>query len=117
MLEVAGGQRLAHGGTGDALAVDFDGVHGLDAEAVLLPGLLQHGEIAGAALAEAEIVADDQVPHRQAAHQDALDELLGGQRRELAVEAADIDAVDAAALQQLRASRAGWSGAPAPAPA
>ena len=80
VLQFAGGERFAHGRTGDALALELDGVHGLDAEAMLLPGCLQHGEIAGAALAEAEVVADDQVPDAEAAHQDALDEFLGASR-------------------------------------
>jgi hypothetical protein len=66
-----------------------------------LPGLLQHGEIPAARLAEAEVVADDQVPHREAADQDLLDELFGGQARQLAIEAADMDAIDAAFRQQL----------------
>ena len=39
-------------------------------------GLLQHHKIAGAARAEAEIVAHQHPAHAQPAHQDALDEIL-----------------------------------------
>ena len=41
-------------------------------------------EIAATRLAETEIVADDQVAHRQPSHQHTLDEILGGERREIA---------------------------------
>jgi hypothetical protein len=68
---------------------------------MVVAGLLQHDEIPAARLAEAEVVADDQVPHRKAADQDLLDELFGGQARQLAIEAADMDAIDAAFRQQL----------------
>jgi hypothetical protein len=100
VFDVAGGQRLAHRRTGNPDAAEINGVHGLDHEAVLLPGTLQQGEIAAARLAEAEVVADDQVPHRKAAHQDLLDELLARQRSQLAVEAADMHAIDAGLGQQ-----------------
>jgi hypothetical protein len=41
------------------------------------------------------------VAYGEASHQDAFDELLGGQGRQLPVEATDMDAVDAAFGEQL----------------
>ncbi len=99
-LDVAARKSSAHGRAGNAEPAEIHRVHGLDHETVLASGLLQHREVSGAALAEAEIIADDQMPHRQPAHQNVLDELAGGMRRELAVEAADMDPVDAAFGEQ-----------------
>jgi hypothetical protein len=114
MLDVSGGQRLAHRRTGNPDAAEVDRMHRLDHETVFLPGTLQHREIAATRLAEAEVVADDQVPDRQAAHQDLLDELLARQRRQLAVEAADMHAIDAGIRPAARSCRACWPGVVAP---
>jgi hypothetical protein len=76
-------------------------VHGYDRKAVLPPLSQQQRKIAAAPFPEAEIVADDKVAYGKASRQDAFDELLGGQRGQLVVEATDMDAVDPAFGEQL----------------
>jgi hypothetical protein len=48
-----------------------------------LAGRLQHGEVALAAFAEAEVVTDHQVPRTQAVDQHVFDELLGSEAAKL----------------------------------
>ena len=69
----------ADGRAGNPLALMDQGVHRLDGEARLLAGGVEHREVADAALAETEVVADQQVTHAEAVDQHVLDELLGGE--------------------------------------
>ena len=104
---VARRQRLAHGGGRGALAGGFDGMQRFGFEAMLLAELLQQREIAGAAGAETEIVADQHITRIQAANQDALHEFFRRQRGEGFAEAADMHMRDAERAQdfQLLAQR------------
>jgi hypothetical protein len=75
---VAGGQRLAHGRAGHAQAVHLVAEHARHVEALALAGGVQHGVVAGAARAEAEVVTHQHIAHAQAAHQHLVDEILSG---------------------------------------
>ncbi len=55
----------------------------------------QQRDVAGATLAEAEVVAHQHPAHAEPTHQHVLDELLGGQRRERRIEARDEHVRDA----------------------
>ena len=101
MFDVTRFQCLAHSRAGDALTLPVDGMHRLDAEAVLAAGFLQHGEIAAPALAETKVVADDKVADRQSTHQNVLYKAFRAECRQSGIEATDIDPVDAAAFQQI----------------
>src|SRR5690606_6812552 len=84
--EIRRGQRFAHPGAADPLAVQLNGGGGLDAEAMLGAGLQQKVEVTGTITAEAEIVADLQVADTEAIHQHLLDELRSGQLAQAAIE-------------------------------
>ena len=58
---VAGGQRGAHGRARDARAVHLVADHARDVEAARRAGGVEHRVVAGAARAEAEVVADQDV--------------------------------------------------------
>ncbi|MNN39238.1 hypothetical protein D3C81_1532680 [compost metagenome] len=98
--KIAGSQRLAHPRAADALAVLGDGGRRLDGETLARAGLDQQGEIAGAALAEAEIVADLQMLDAEPLDQDLANELPGGQLAQAAVEGQAQHPVDAGLAQQ-----------------
>ena len=63
---------------------------------------LQHGDVAGAPGAIAEIVADHQPFHVQAVDEDFLREFLRRQGGELRAEVLDDDSVDAGVVQRLQ---------------
>ena len=94
------GEGCAHGRAGDALVFVPEGVHGFDAKADFVAGGLEHGEVALAALAEAEVVADQEVAHTEAVDEHVFDEGFGGEPGEFLVEAADVEPVDALAFEQ-----------------
>jgi hypothetical protein len=75
-VHVAGGQRLAHGRAGHAQTVHLITHHASDIEALALTGGVEHRIVAGAARAEAEVVADQHVPGAQAGQQHVVDEGL-----------------------------------------
>jgi hypothetical protein len=81
------------------------GRQGLDLEAVLLAGFEQHGDVAGALGAVAEVVAHHQPFDVQALDQHALGEFLRRHGGEMGVEVFDDDAVDAGVGQRLSLSR------------
>ena len=99
--ELAGRERLAHRRARHALTVDNDARHRF--HAIAEPGrvLLEHVQIARAPRAEAEIVADQQIPDACAANQDALDEVLRSDLREAVIEAHHVRGVDAVRRQEL----------------
>ncbi len=99
MFQVTGGQRLAHGGTGDAHAGLRHRAHLLDFEAELGTSGLEISEIAGALGAEAEIIAHQQPARVQAIHQNIAHELVGRLPGEMRVEMLHDHAVDALAAQ------------------
>lgn len=74
--------------------------HNRDVEAEFLAGLLHDGRVAVPPLSEMEIVPDDDVPHAQSRHQDALDEVMGAEGRQLLVEREDHGKIELVALQQ-----------------
>jgi hypothetical protein len=77
-----------------------DAVHGFDLKAEAGAGLAQQREVAGTPGAEAEVVADDQMPDAQRADQHLLDERFGAQGGEGGVEVADVAQVDAVVGEQ-----------------
>jgi hypothetical protein len=81
-LDVARRQCFAHGGTGNAQAAKVDGVHGFDAEAVLPPACCSGQSRRARALPKRKSSPMIRC-RRQAAHQDAFDEILGRQRGSL----------------------------------
>jgi hypothetical protein len=97
---VPGLQRIAHGGTGNADAIDFDGMHRLHLETMLGASCLQCCQVAAAPLAEAEVVTHHQVARAKTAQQDIDDKRFGGYGRNFSIEAQDMGAVDAGLLQQ-----------------
>ncbi len=102
VFEVAGSQRLAHRGAGDADAALRDRAHLLDLEAELRARRLQVGEIAGTLGAEAEVVADQQPARVQPVDQHIAHELLRRLRGEMRIEVLDNHPVDALAAQALQ---------------
>ena len=100
VFHVAGCQRPAHAGTGHPFAVDRNTAHRFDSESMRGTGSLQQREIASAPLAEAKIVTNDQMASTQAVDQHLRNELVGRQRREAGVEAADHGLLDTGIGQQ-----------------
>eukprot|EP01032_Pedospumella_encystans_P026971 gene26972-30491_t len=100
--EVAFGQRGAHRRRGDAGRALHHRGQGMDFEAVFVAGLDQHGHVASAPCAVAEVVAHHQPFHVQAVHQHVLGEFLRRERGEGIAEMLDDDAVDAVLLQRLQ---------------
>ncbi len=100
--EIAGRQRQAHGRRGNARAAIHDGGQGFHVETVLAARFLQHGHVAGAPGAVAEVVADHQPLHVQAVDEDLFREFLRRQGGELGAEMLDDDAIDAGVVQRLQ---------------
>ena len=100
-------KRGTHRRARDAQAVHFVAQHAGDVEAVARAGGVEHGVVAGAAGAVAEVVADQDVARAEALDEDVGDEGFGRLRREGGVEAHHHRLGDAAALElaQLVAQR------------
>ena len=98
----ARGERRAHCRTRHAHALLRYRRHRLQAETVFGGSRLQQREIAGAAGAEAEVVADQQPAHREPVEQHVLDEILRRAAGVGAVEAADMHAFDAVGRKQFQ---------------
>jgi len=105
---VAGRQGGAHRGAGHAFAMHLVAVHARHVKALPPPGGIQHGVVAGALGAEAEVVAHQDVLRPQALHQHVLDEGLGRLAGQGRVEGQHDHLVDAAQLElrELVAQRA-----------
>ena len=99
VLEVAVGQRLAHGRTGDADAAFGDGAHLLDVEPELAARFLEIGKVAGAAGAKAEVIAHQHPARVQSVPEHVLDECLRGLGGEMGVEVFHDHAVHPVAAQ------------------
>ncbi len=108
--DVAGDQRVADPAGGNALAVEQDLRHRLGGDAVLGADGLEQGGIAGAALAEAEIVAGDDACGADLPAEDVGDEILGVFRGELAVELEHQHGVGAGMGEQSPGAGRAWSG-------
>jgi len=76
-FHVACGQGLAHGGTRYPQPMHLVAVHARYVKTFGLPGSVQHGVVARALAAKAEIVAHQHVAGAQAAHQYLVDESVG----------------------------------------
>ncbi len=95
LLKVSSGQGVAYCRTRYALPVLGDGVEAGEFEPQACSGLLEHRPVAPALCAEAEIVADQQVPGLKAFDDDPIDEILRGNSGEACIEVRDTNAVDA----------------------
>ena len=104
-LHIALRQLGPDGAGGEHLAGFRHLRHHRHAEAVRRAGTAQRLGIAGAALAEVEVVADHHMRHVQLLHQHLLDERLGGQPRQRRVEAQHDGKVEPERLQQLQLAR------------
>jgi hypothetical protein len=100
MFKIADAQRIAHGGAGHALAIDYDCVHRFDPEAMPLTRRLQQVKIATAPLAEAEVIADDEVARAETLHQNPFDEFFRRQAGQFAAEVQHVHLVDTAGFEQ-----------------
>ena len=98
-LHVAVGERGAHRRARDAQAVHLVAHHPGDVEAARLAGAVEHRVVAGAARAEAEVVADQHIARAEPGDQHVVDERGRRLRGERSVEAADDDLLDAAARE------------------
>ncbi|MCY1369247.1 hypothetical protein D9M69_562750 [compost metagenome] len=96
------GQRLAHGRAGHPQAVHLVAVHARHVEPVGFTGRIEHGVVAGALGAEAEVVTHQYVFHAQRADQDVFDEGLWCQRGEPGIERQHHTLVDTAAFELLQ---------------
>ena len=97
--EVTAGQGLADAGTAHPLTAVGDGDEVIHREAILVPHGLQQGEVPLAVMAEAEVVPHQDVPRRQAVHQEFADKGArphGGHPR---TELQQDDLIDAAVMQ------------------
>ncbi len=100
VVHVPRGQGGPHGGTGNPLSCHVQGRHRFDPKAVGAARALQEGKIPSPGLAKAEIVTDEEMANTQPGDQQAVDEVLGGEAREVAVKAADVNSIHAGGLQQ-----------------
>jgi hypothetical protein len=64
-LKIAGPQGIAYRRTRHTNIAGLDGAHRLDAETERLTGLLQQRKVTSPFRTEAEVIANDQVPHAQ----------------------------------------------------
>ena len=97
---VACSQRFAYCGARHAHAIRYYAGHRVSFKSAAACGLLQHGKIAAAPGAEAEIIPHQYPACREAAVQDAVYEILGRGFREFEIEPADMHALDAETRQQ-----------------
>ncbi len=95
-------QGRAHRRARDPLALEEHVGHRLQGEPVHLPRRLQRGEVARAPGAEAEVAADDEAFHAQAADEHLVDELARAQGGKLPVESRHMHALDADPGEQLQ---------------
>src|SRR5690606_34140302 len=102
LLEIALGERGPDRRAADALAVEHDGLDDRDVEPMPLAGAAQILERAAAAVTEAKIVTDDDVPGAEALDEEPLDELPRRQPPELTKARAE-ELVDAGRVEQLEA--------------
>lgn len=100
--EVGSGQGVTHLGTAHAQAVQFDGLRGFDGKTLGDAGLLQEIEIPYPVATETEVVADLQMLHAEAVHQDTVDELGGAEAAQALVESQAEDTVHTFFSQQLQ---------------
>ena len=82
---IARGQRLAHGGAGDAHTCEGVAFHVRDFKALRLPALLQQRAVASALGAKAKIVAHQHITCAQTAHQHLVDKRLRWLRGQIGV--------------------------------
>jgi len=75
-FQIAAAERLADASAAHSFAVQDVAVIVRDLETVTLSGSDQHGEITGAAMAEAKIVTDHQIADAQVFDQQGFDEGL-----------------------------------------
>ena len=102
-LDVARSERVARAGGGDG-SVEALQAHELqtdDLEAALASELVEQRDVALAAVAEVEVLADDDEPRVQLVDDHLAHELLGALERTFAVEVHDEHVVDAGRGQQL----------------
>ncbi len=96
---IACGQRFAYRRARHTLAVHFVALHARHVETGRIARGIEHRVVAGAAGAEAKVVADQHVACAQAAQQHVVDEGLRRLRREALVEAQHDGLLDAAAFE------------------
>ena len=104
--DLAGAQVPADDGRGEPLTVAHV-VEGHDLEAEVLAEVRQRGHVAGVAVAEAGVHADDDAPGVQAAHEHRAHEVLRGLPGELVSEVEDEEAVQTHLRQEVVADGAG----------
>jgi hypothetical protein len=101
-LDVAGGKRVAHGGAGHPQAAEIHRGHGLDDKAMVVAGLLQQAKSPPRALPKRKsspmIRCRTERPRTRICSMNCSAVRLG----QLAIEAADMDAIDTAFRQQLQ---------------
>src|SRR6267143_684032 len=83
MSDGAGGDFASDGGAGDDFAVERDGRNDFDGKAVARAQFAEQSYVAGLLVAEVKIFAYQDGADVQAADQNLLDELFGGEAREI----------------------------------
>src|SRR5258708_15617835 len=89
MRDGAGGNFTADGGAGDDFAVERNGQNDFDGKAVARAQFAEQSYVAGLLVAEVKMVAYQNGADVQAADQNLLDELFGGEAREIEREGKD----------------------------
>ena len=92
-------EGFADGGAGDDFAIEFDGWHDFHSKTELHAETFQHLHVAGLAVAEAEIGADEDVLDVQLIDQDFEDKFFGGKAGEGVVEMEEHGGVEAGLLE------------------
>ena len=105
VVEVASGKCVANARGRERPLLVGDGLLHLDGEAALRTDGAEHFDVAGPSGPEAKIPSHGDHARRERRHEDVLDELLGGERREPRVERLSDDEVDAVASEELDLSR------------
>ncbi|MEK6911276.1 MAG: hypothetical protein AABX36_00540 [Candidatus Thermoplasmatota archaeon] len=96
---VPGANMSANGGAGDNFPAADDRWDDADVEAVLAGEAGEELNVAGMAMAEAEVSTDEDGAHGELVEEDAGEKSLGGEAGELEVEAEDENGVEAGAVE------------------
>src|SRR5712671_2092622 len=107
MSDGAGGDFASDGGAGDDFAVERNGRNDFDGKAVARAQFAEQSYVAGLLVAEVEIFAHQYGADVQAADQDLLDELFGGEAREIESEGEDDGGFEANGAEPIHALHVG----------
>src|SRR5258708_34170935 len=107
MRDGAGGNFTADGGAGDDFAVERNGQNDFDGKAVARAQFAEQSYVAGLLVAEVKIFTYQDGADVQAADQNLLDELFGGEAREIEREGKNDGGLEAYATEPVHALRIG----------